>query len=75
MKKLLTILFLFCLIAVPITATEPTSSHYLGQLEASNITLDFNDIHIETYDVLGSKYVPLFRLREIGSNWYHKGYF
>ncbi|MBU3812784.1 MAG: L,D-transpeptidase [Candidatus Niameybacter stercoravium] len=68
MKKLLTILFLFCLIAVPITATEPTSSHYLGQLEASNITLDFNDIHIETYDVLGSKYVPLFRLREIGLN-------
>lgn len=66
MKKVF-IVILFCLLfAFPTMASESNSPQYLGRLKESNIVLNFDQQQLETYTVLDSKYVPLFRLREIG---------
>lgn len=66
MKKLFTILFFYLLFTFSVSATETTYPQYLGKLETSNVILTFDNMNVETYDVFGHKYVPLFRLREIG---------
>lgn len=66
MKRLWWILMFCLLFAIPTMAAVTPTALTLGTLEQSPIVLDFNGYQIETYNVLGTTYVSVFRLSEMG---------
>lgn len=68
MKKTLSVLICCLFFALPLFISQPTYAAVIGTLESSNVILDFDGYKIETYKVLDTTYVPVFRLKEMGCN-------
>lgn len=66
MKRLWWILVCCLFFLSPLLASSVTSNPVLGTLQNSNVILDFEGYQIETYRVLDTTYVPIFRLKEMG---------